>query len=143
MQGGGGGGGGALVYLGARSAAEAAAVPIANAERASSIFFIWVSPKYAIRVKVRVRPDEISRGTYTTYRTMAVARMQHRGTFDKLLISFNALAVTPDDYSESGAVATDSGRTGRVPSALRCSFHASSAASARRLASGSRGAVCL
>jgi hypothetical protein len=56
--------------------------------------------------------------------------MQHRGTFDKLLISFNPLTVTPDGYSESGAVATDSGHTGRLPSALRCSFHASDSANA-------------
>ena len=53
MQGGGGGGGGALVYLGAISAAEAAAVPIASAERARRILFIMGSPK------TRVRPNNM------------------------------------------------------------------------------------
>src|SRR6516162_4541137 len=88
MQGGGGGGGGALVYLGAISAAEAAAVPMANAERARSIFFILASP-------TKTGLGRIPRSFYTTHRRKAVTGLQHRATFAKLLISFNPLTVAP------------------------------------------------
>ena len=75
MQGGGGGGaGGALVYLGAISAAEAAAVPIANAERARRILFITRLHKHEL-------PNDISRATYTTHRTKAVTQRQQQMEF--------------------------------------------------------------